>query len=50
MPGSIRGRTRDWQVKLCDLLLTRAIPERLGKALYKCPVYFTFEYNGNGAT
>jgi len=42
-------RVYEWQVKLCDLSLARAIPERFRdeyrahyKALYKCPVYFAY--------
>jgi len=48
MVHSTSGCTCGWQVKLCDLSLTRAIPERFCgesysvKALYKCPVYFTY--------
>jgi len=44
---SIRGQTCGWQVKLCDLSLTRAILSALDvslheKALYKYPVFNFF--------
>jgi len=39
MAQSICGYTRGWQVKLCDLSLTRAIPERLRDELVSISCY-----------